>query len=154
MAKNQSLPARLREKNSQGEHNLTMYGHHEKPTVWWLRPSLSNPRSINDIVWAFLRANSILFWVVTNCVLTSIMLLWYNISLFLIKKREVLQVFFFFLEKRSSSSLFHQIWYINYYHFCKVSFILNEPKYKTPLCLSHVLFIYLKRSHSLFYFIK
>ena len=30
-----------------------MYGYHEKPIVWWLRPSLSNPRSTNDIVWAF-----------------------------------------------------------------------------------------------------
>ena len=57
MAKNQSLPARLREKNSQGEDNLTMYVHHEEPTVWWPRPSLSNPRFINDIIWAFLRAN-------------------------------------------------------------------------------------------------
>ena len=33
-------------------------------------PSLSNPRSINDIVWAFLRANPTLLWVVTNRVLT------------------------------------------------------------------------------------
>ena len=32
MTKNQSLPARLREKNSQGEHDLTMYEHHKKPT--------------------------------------------------------------------------------------------------------------------------
>ena len=36
MAKNQSLPAHLQEKDSQGEHDLTMYDHHEKPTVWWL----------------------------------------------------------------------------------------------------------------------
>ena len=34
MAKNQSLPTRLQEKDSQGEHDLTMYEHHEKPTVW------------------------------------------------------------------------------------------------------------------------
>ena len=33
-------------------------------------PNLSNPRSINDIVWAFLLANPTLLWVVTNCVLT------------------------------------------------------------------------------------
>ena len=72
MAKNQSLPARLLEKNSQGDHDLIMYEHHEKPTVWWLRPSLSNPRSINDIVWAFLHANTTLLWVVTNPVLTDI----------------------------------------------------------------------------------
>ena len=31
MAKNQSLPARLQEKDSQGEHDLIMYEHHGKP---------------------------------------------------------------------------------------------------------------------------
>ena len=31
MAKNQSLPAHLQEKDSRGEDNLTMYEHHEKP---------------------------------------------------------------------------------------------------------------------------
>ena len=30
MAKNQSLPARLLEKESKGENNLAMYEHHEK----------------------------------------------------------------------------------------------------------------------------
>ena len=34
MAKNQSFPACLQEKDSQGEHDLTMSDHHEKPTVW------------------------------------------------------------------------------------------------------------------------
>ena len=34
MAKNQSLPARLQEKDSRGENNLTMHEHHEKPTAW------------------------------------------------------------------------------------------------------------------------
>ena len=34
MAKNQNLPARLQEKDSRGEDNLTMYEHHEKPTAW------------------------------------------------------------------------------------------------------------------------
>ena len=57
MAKNQSLPAHLQEKDSRGEENLTMHEHHEKPTTWWLRLSLSNPRSTNDIVWAFSHAN-------------------------------------------------------------------------------------------------
>ena len=57
MAKNQSLPAHLQEKDSRSEENLTLYEHHEKPTIWWPRPSLLNPRSINDIVWAFSRAN-------------------------------------------------------------------------------------------------
>ena len=33
MAKNQSLPARLQEKDSQGENDLIMYEHHEKLTV-------------------------------------------------------------------------------------------------------------------------
>ena len=31
MAKNQSLPAHLQEKNSRGEDNLTMHEHHENP---------------------------------------------------------------------------------------------------------------------------
>ena len=31
MAKNQSLPAHLQEKNSLGEHDLITYAHHEKP---------------------------------------------------------------------------------------------------------------------------
>ena len=34
MAKNQSLPAHLQEKDSKGENNLTLYEHHEKPTTW------------------------------------------------------------------------------------------------------------------------
>ena len=34
MAKNQSLPARLQEKDSRDEDNLTMYEHYEKPTAW------------------------------------------------------------------------------------------------------------------------
>ena len=57
MVKNQSLPVYLQEKDSKGEDNLTLYEHHEKPTIWWPRPSLSNPRSTNDIVWTFSRAN-------------------------------------------------------------------------------------------------
>ena len=34
MAKNQSLPAHLQEKDSRGEENLTMYEHHGKSTAW------------------------------------------------------------------------------------------------------------------------
>ena len=34
MAKNQSLPACLQEKDSSGENDIIMYEHHEKPTVW------------------------------------------------------------------------------------------------------------------------
>ena len=59
MAKNQSLPAHLQEKDSRGEENLTMYEHPGKLTAWWPRPSLSNPRSTNDIVWAFLQIKSL-----------------------------------------------------------------------------------------------
>ena len=72
MAKNQSLPAHLQEKDSGGEDNLTTYERHEKPTAWRPRPSLSNPRSTNDIVWAFLRANPTLLRFVTNRVLTIV----------------------------------------------------------------------------------
>ena len=36
------------------------------------RSSLSNPRSTNDIVWAFLRANPTLLWFDTNRVLTAV----------------------------------------------------------------------------------
>ena len=57
MAKNQSLPAHLQEKDSRGEDHLTLYECREKPTTWWSGPNLSNPRSTNDIVWAFSRAN-------------------------------------------------------------------------------------------------
>ena len=57
MAKNQSLLAHRQEKDSRGEDHLTLYEHREKPTTWWSGPSLSNPRSTNDIVWAFSRAN-------------------------------------------------------------------------------------------------
>ena len=39
------------------KENLTLYEHHEKPTAYRSRPSLSNPRSTNDIVRAVLRAN-------------------------------------------------------------------------------------------------
>ena len=34
VAKNQSLPAHLQEKDSRGENSLTMYEYHEKPTAW------------------------------------------------------------------------------------------------------------------------
>ena len=57
MAKNESLPAHLREKYSRGDDHLTLYERPEKPTAYRSRPSLSNPRSTNDIVRAVLRAN-------------------------------------------------------------------------------------------------
>ena len=34
MAKNQSLPAHLQEKDSRGEDHLILYELHEKPTTW------------------------------------------------------------------------------------------------------------------------
>ena len=72
MAKNQSLPAHLQEKDSRGEENLTWYEPHEKPTIWWPRPNLSNPRSTNDIVWVFLRATPNCYGSLRNRVLTII----------------------------------------------------------------------------------
>ena len=57
MAKNESLPAHLQEKYSRGDDRLALYKHHEKPIAYRSRPSLSNPRSTNDIVRAVLRAN-------------------------------------------------------------------------------------------------
>ena len=70
MAKNQSLPAHLQEKDSRGEDHLTLYEHREKPTACWSRPSLPNPRSTNDIVRAFSRANPTPLRSATNHVLT------------------------------------------------------------------------------------
>ena len=71
MAKNQSLPAHLQEKDSRGENHLTMYEHHEKSTAWWPRASLSNPRSTNDVVRVFLRTNPTLLRFATNLALTT-----------------------------------------------------------------------------------
>ena len=70
MAKNQSLPAHFQEKGSRGEENLDTNEYHEKPTAWRPRPSLLNPRSTNDIAWAFLRANPTLLRSTANRVLT------------------------------------------------------------------------------------
>ena len=55
--KNKSLPAHLQENDSRGDDHLTPYKRSEKPTAYRSRPSLSNPRSTNDIVRAVLRAN-------------------------------------------------------------------------------------------------
>ena len=70
MAKTESLPAHLQEKNSRGDDHLTLYERHEKPTACRSRPSLSNPRSTNDIVRAVLRANPTLLRSATNRVPT------------------------------------------------------------------------------------
>ena len=66
MAKNESLPAYLQEKYSRGDDRLTLYERYEKPIAYRSRPSLSNPRSTNDIVRAVLRANPTLLRSATN----------------------------------------------------------------------------------------
>ena len=66
MAKTESLPAHLQEKGSGGDDQLTLYERHERPTACRSRPSLSNPRSTNDIVRAFSRANPTLLRSATN----------------------------------------------------------------------------------------
>ena len=66
MAKNESLPAHLQENDSRGDDYLALYERHEKPTAYRSRPSLSNPRSTNDIVRAVLRANPTLLQSATN----------------------------------------------------------------------------------------
>ena len=88
MAKNQSLPAPLQEKYSRGEENLTMHEHLEKPTAWWPRPSLSNPHSTNDIVWAFLCTNPTPLRFVTNRVLTIIIIIIQNME----PKKQILNI--------------------------------------------------------------
>ena len=70
MAKTESLLAHLQEKVSRGDDHLTLYERHEKPTASRSRPSLSNPRSTNDIVRAFSRANPTLLRSATNRVPT------------------------------------------------------------------------------------
>ena len=55
--RNKSLPAHLQENYSRGDDHLILYVRSEKPTAYRSRPSLSNPRSTNDIVRAVLRAN-------------------------------------------------------------------------------------------------
>ena len=72
MAKKESLPALLQEKDSRGDDHLTLLERHEKPIACRSRPSLSNPHSTNDIVRAFSRANPTLLRSATNRVLTII----------------------------------------------------------------------------------
>ena len=81
MAKNESLPAHLQENDSRGDDHLTLYERHEKPTAYRSRPSLSNPRSTNDIVKAVLRANPTLLRSATNRVPTKMILNVFNILL-------------------------------------------------------------------------
>ena len=72
MAKTESLPAHLQEKDSRGDDYLTLYERHEKPTASRSRPSLSNPRSTNDIARAFSRANLTLLRSATNRIPTIV----------------------------------------------------------------------------------
>ena len=71
MAKTESLPAHLQEKDSRGDDHLTLYERYEKLTACRSRPNLSNPRSTNDIVRAFSRANPTPLRSATNRVLTQ-----------------------------------------------------------------------------------
>ena len=72
MAKNQSLPAHLQERDSMGEDDLNTHEYHDKPTAYRSRPSLPSPRSTNDIVGApFLRANPSLLRSAANRVPTN-----------------------------------------------------------------------------------
>ena len=73
--KKESLPAHLHEKYSRGDDHLTLYERLENPTAYRSRPSLSNPRSTNDIVRAVLRANPTLLRSATNRDPTIIILL-------------------------------------------------------------------------------
>ena len=66
IAKNESLPAHLQEKYSRGDDRLTLYERHEKPIAYRSRPSLSNPRSTNDIVKTVLHVNLTLLRSATN----------------------------------------------------------------------------------------
>src|SRR6266702_3481309 len=50
MARNLSLPAHLQEKDSRGVEKLKLTRTPRKPTACQPGPSLSNPRSTNDIV--------------------------------------------------------------------------------------------------------
>ena len=81
MAKTESLPAHLQEKNSRGDDHLTLYERHEKPTACRSRPSLPNPCSTNDIVRAFSRANPTLLRSATNRIPTI------NLGIFLTRKK-------------------------------------------------------------------
>ena len=90
MAKKESLPAHLQEKNSRGDDHLTLYERYEKPITCRSRLSLSNPRSTNDIVRAFSRANLTLLQSATNRVLTVYFLInfvWFLFLFFFLRKK-------------------------------------------------------------------
>ena len=100
--RNESLPAHLHEKYSRGDDHLTLYERPEKPTTYRSRPSLSNPRSTNDIVRAVLRANLTLLRSATNRVLTNIIFnkdIWVNLY-----KLHFLSSYFSF---QSNKKVFH-----------------------------------------------
>ena len=82
MAKTESLSAHLQEKGSRGDYHLTLYERHEKPIASRSRPSLSNPRSTNDIVRAFSRANLTLLRSATNRVPTVSITFFFFINLY------------------------------------------------------------------------
>ena len=71
MAKNQSLPAYLQEKDSLSEHDLILYEYHDKPPSGDQGLAFQTHALQMILFGPLLRANPILLWVVTNCVLTG-----------------------------------------------------------------------------------
>ena len=72
MAKEREPPNPPPREKLRGDDHLTLYERHEKPTADRSRPSLSNPRSTNDIVRAVLSANPTLLRFATKRVPTYI----------------------------------------------------------------------------------
>ena len=70
MAKNQSLPVRLQEKDFSSEHDLILYEHHDKPPSGDQGLAFQTHALQMILFGPFLRANPISFWVITNWVLT------------------------------------------------------------------------------------
>ena len=75
MAKNQSLPAHLQEKDSSSEHNLILYEYHDKPLSGDQGLAFQTHALQMILFEPFLRANPISYWVVTNRVLTRNLIL-------------------------------------------------------------------------------
>ena len=70
MAKNQSPPAHLQEKDSSSEHDLILYEHHNKPPFGDQGLAFQTHALQMILFGPFLRANPTLSRVVTNRVLT------------------------------------------------------------------------------------
>ena len=70
MAKNQSLPAHLQEKDSSSEHNLILYEYHNKPPFDDQGLAFQTHALQMILFGPFHVRTQYHFWVVTNCVLT------------------------------------------------------------------------------------